>query len=185
MKGATEEDRTQGRRYLELFAQVALKRGLSLPNHIPEYREVAERLLASLQLDGYDFEDSFQLRWPVSICGEKTIFSSACCARYDRRISMRLSGTTTMPIRRMQTDFGERHRPRRGSSSLRSCAVSARLQLRPRSLQHSRLLPGTPISSTTLRKRDYFRLRKRMRCYDVGTARLIRIAPWHPRTGSR
>src|SRR5689334_22850536 len=48
-------DRGKGQELLKVIAEVALRRGLSLPPHLPEVIAIARELQASLELDGYAF----------------------------------------------------------------------------------------------------------------------------------
>ena len=47
-------DVAMGQQLLGTFAEVALRRGLSLPDHIPDAKHAANELMASLEIDGYE-----------------------------------------------------------------------------------------------------------------------------------
>jgi hypothetical protein len=50
-----EEDALAGRILLLRFLEVAIQCGLSMPAHLPEVRQLAEDVIASLQLDGFAY----------------------------------------------------------------------------------------------------------------------------------
>ena len=48
-------DVAMGQQLLKTFAEVAPRRGLSLPDRVPDAKNAANELLASLEIDGYEF----------------------------------------------------------------------------------------------------------------------------------